>query len=118
MAFTDKGGRPLINTSIARQLRSGVFTGKTQVGPETTQAITEGSLQTEADKSIEQANIQQRAQIAADQLAEQKRASVEAERLAAERLAQEKKLAEQAAAQQYAAQRKQEKGFAEGLMGS
>lgn len=48
---------PFINQSIARSLRSGAFRSKTQVGPQTAEAIARGALKGEREVAVEQAGL-------------------------------------------------------------
>jgi len=46
---------PFVNQSIARQLRSGAFRSKTQVGPQTAEAVTRGALEADRESALSQA---------------------------------------------------------------
>ncbi len=121
-----KQGLPFINQSIARSLRGGAFRTKNQFGPQTTQAITEGTLETDSRRAA--AAAQNDAQIASQQ-------KMHAESLAAQRYGAETQMAEdtrqfdiraQLDRQQHAdrmaanhdANREKEQSFFDGVFGS
>jgi hypothetical protein len=120
---------PLINQSISKSIRSGVFRSKAPLGPGTAQAITEGTLEVESKDQREreaanqalaedkrQADLQ--ATVTRENYANQR--DMQNTRLEAER-EQAKLIADQEAADRYDSRRaakKAEAGFLDGLIGS
>ncbi len=113
---------PFVKQSIMRQLRSGAFRSKTRVGPQTTEAVTRGTL--EADRQTAMTQASQEAQLKAQQeqheasLAENARQADMQNKIAERQLAQQKaaSLAQQREAR--TARKAQEKTFLDGLLGS
>lgn len=91
---------PLISQSVLRQLRSGAFRTKRPVGPETTQAIVEGSLEKDVELAKAEASRQQQIKLEQD------------------RLAQQREIALLQIQEQRRARKAQEKSFADSLLGS
>ena len=106
---------PFVKQSLLRQLRSGAFRSKQGVGPQTTEAITRGSLEADRKTAIEQAaqeaQLEQQNKIHEETLAENARqhdANLRQRKVEADRQARESRRA----------RKDSEKSFLDGLLGS
>ncbi len=113
---------PFVKQSLMRQLRSGAFRSKQQVGPQTTEAITRGTLEADRQTAMKQAaqegQLAQQEKIHEETLAENARQADMRNKIQERQLSQDQANRDRQAQADRRRRKREEKNFFDGIMGS